>query len=98
MHENERIETKLEPSPMTNIESLYEIKSAVRDLQRYASSKDEFVSKRAQIKYQKLLDQFFRENESFVTSQQRQSCLYDACYFLILMDEVVEKYYLELAE
>lgn len=48
------------------------------------------------VKYQKLLDRFFRENEKFVKPQQRQSCLHDPCYFLILMDEVVEKYYLEV--
>ncbi len=82
---------------MTNIESIYEIKSAVLDLRRYSSSNSEYVSNKVKVKYRKLLDRFFRENESFVTPQQRQSCLHDADYFLILMDEVVEKSYLELA-
>jgi len=81
---------------MTLIESIYEIKSAVLALQRYASSKDEFVSKRAQIKYVELLDRFFSENENFVKPQQRQSCLHDPGYFLSLIDEAIEKYYLEV--
>jgi hypothetical protein len=83
---------------MTNIESIYEIKSAVLDLQRYASSNSEYVSNKVKAKYQKLLDRFVRENESFVTPQQRKSCLHDAGYFFILMDEAVENYYLEVGE
>jgi len=82
---------------MTNIESIYEIKTAVLDLRRYASSNNEYVSNKVKVKYQKLLDRFFRENESLVTPQQRRSCLYDVGYFLILMDEAVEQYYLESA-
>ena len=80
---------------MTPIESIYEIKAAVLALQRYLSSKDGFVPKRAEVKYVELLDRFFRENESFVKPQQRQFCLHDPGYFLSLMDEAVEQYYLE---
>lgn len=54
---------------MTNIESIYEIKSAALNLRRYASSNNEYVSDTVMVKYQKLLDRFFRENESFVTRQ-----------------------------
>jgi len=50
---------------MTPIESIYEIQSAVLDLQRY-SSKDAVVSKKVQIKYAELIDRFFRENVNFV--------------------------------
>lgn len=53
---------------MTNIESIYEIKSAALNLRRYASSNNEYVSDTVKAKYQKLLDRF-RENESFVTRQ-----------------------------
>ena len=80
---------------MTPIESIYEIKSAVLALQRYLSS-NEFVSKRALTKYVELLDRFFRENENFVKPHQRKLCLHDPGYFLCLMDEAVEKYYLEM--
>ena len=37
---------------MTPIESIYEIKSAVIDLQKYLCSKDRGVSKYAQTKYE----------------------------------------------
>ena len=80
---------------MTPIESIYEIKSALLALQRYLSS-NEFVSKRAQTKYVELVDRFFRENDKLVNPQQRQLCLHDPGYFLGLMDEAVEKYYLEV--
>lgn len=80
---------------MTPIESIYEIKSAIPALQGHLSL-NEFVSKRAQIKYEQLLDRFFRENENFVKPQQRQFCLHDPSYFMSLMDEAVEKYYLDV--
>jgi adenosine deaminase len=47
---------------MTPIESIYEIQSAVLDLQRYLNSKDKVVSYRAQERYEQSVDRFFREN------------------------------------
>jgi hypothetical protein len=81
---------------MTAIESIYEIKEAVLDLQRYLLSKVAVVSKKAQIKYEQLVDRFFRENKSVVESQQRHSCLDDLDYFLNLMESTKEYYYFEL--
>ena len=69
---------------MTLIESIYEIQSAVLDLQRYPS-KDAVVSKKVQVKYAELIDRFFRENVSLVEPQQRDCCLNDPGYFLSLM-------------
>jgi hypothetical protein len=83
---------------MTPIESIYEIKSAVIDLQRYLCSKDKVVSKRAQIKYELWVDRFFRENKSFIKPEQRFSCLQDQDCFMNLMDDAVEHYYLEVGE
>jgi hypothetical protein len=83
---------------MTLIESIYEIKSAVLDLARYTPSKDAIVKKKVQEKYLKLIDMFFRENESLVKPEQRYSCLQDMNYFVRLMDEAVEHYYLEVEE
>jgi Mg2+ and Co2+ transporter CorA len=75
---------------MTPIESIYEIKSAVIDLQKYLCSKNRVVSKYAQTKYEPWVDRFFRENEKGVKPEQRQSCLRDLDYFLKLMDDTVE--------
>ena len=47
---------------MTPIESIYEIQSAVLDLQRYLNAKDKVVSYRAQERYEQSVDRFFREN------------------------------------
>jgi len=82
---------------MTPIESIYEVKAVVIDLQRY-SSRDTVVSKKVQIKYVELIDRFFRENVNFVEPQQRDCCLNDLGYFLSLMEETVEHYYLEVEE
>jgi hypothetical protein len=82
---------------MNAIESIFEIKAAVLDLQRY-SSKDTIVSKKVQIKYAELIDRFFRENVNLVKPQQRDCCLNDPGYFLSLMEETVEHYYLEVEE
>jgi hypothetical protein len=57
---------------MTPTESIYEIQSAILDLQRYLHSKDAVVSKRAQMKYEQWVDRFFRENKSFIKPEQRQ--------------------------
>ncbi|MGD0022694.1 MAG: hypothetical protein ABSC54_10375 [Smithellaceae bacterium] len=80
---------------MTAIESIYEIKGAVLDLQRYLLSKDAVVTKRAQTKYRQLVDRFCRENESLVAPQLRHSCLDDLDCFLNLMESTTEYYYLE---
>ena len=77
---------------MTPIESIYEIKAAVLDLQKYLLSKDPVVSKKAWIKYEQLVERFFRENASFASNQKRQTCLNDINYFLSLMEEAVEHY------
>jgi hypothetical protein len=73
----------------------YEIKAAVLDLSRFAS-KDAGFYKKVQVKYVQLIDRFFRENESFIEPQQRQSCLHDPCHFLSLMELAVERYYFEV--
>ena len=83
---------------MTAIESIYEMKSAVLDLQRYLLFKDEVVSKKAQIRYLKLVYRFFRENRNYVKPEQRWYCLHDPDCFLGLMESAVEHYYLETAE
>jgi hypothetical protein len=80
---------------MTAIESIYEIKEAVLDLQRYLLSKVAVVSKKAQIKYEQLVDRFCRENENLVAPQLRHSCLDDLDYFLNLMESTKEYYYFE---
>jgi hypothetical protein len=80
---------------MTPIESIYEIKAAVLDLQKYLASKDAAVTKKAKIKYLQLIDRFFRESGSIITPQQRDSCVHDLDYFLHLMESSVEHYYTE---
>lgn len=77
---------------MTPVESIDEIKSSVIELQEYLCSKDRVVSKRAQIKYEPLVDRFFRENSSFIKPEQRFPCLQDTDYFLKLMDSAIEHY------
>ena len=81
---------------MTPIESIYEIKAAVLDLQKYLRFKDPIVSKKARIKYEQLVDVFFRDNKGSETTKQRQECLNDQGFFMKLMDEAVEYYYLNL--
>jgi hypothetical protein len=83
---------------MTPIESIFEIKSAVLDLFRYTPSYDAVVKKKIQEKYLKLIDRFFRENESLVKPEQRYPCLQDMDYFVKLMDEAIEHYYLEVKD
>jgi len=82
---------------MTPIESIYEIQSAVNDLQRYLIDKSPVVSQRAQERYEKWVDRFFRENKDIVKHEQRQSCLHDPASFLELLDTTLEYYY-ELVE
>jgi hypothetical protein len=83
---------------MTHIESIFEIKSAVLELARYTPSKDAIVKKKVQKKYLKLIDRFFSENEKFVKPEQRYKCLQNMDYFMGLMDEAVDHYYLEVEE
>jgi len=77
---------------MTPIESIYEIKEAFIDLQKYLNSKDRVVSKRSQMRYEQLVDRFFRENKYFVKPEQRFPCLHDPVCFLKLMDSAMEYY------
>jgi hypothetical protein len=51
---------------MTPIESIYEIQSAILDLQMYLQSNDKVVSYRAQERYEQWVDRFFRDNKSFM--------------------------------
>ena len=83
---------------MTPIDSIYEIRSAVLDLQRYLQSKDKVVSYRAQERYKQWVDRFFRENVNVVEPEKRDCCLNDPGYFLSLMEETIEHYYLEVEE
>jgi hypothetical protein len=50
------------------------------------------------MKYKQWVDRFFRENVNVVEPQQREACLNDPGYFLSLMEETVEHYYLEVEE
>jgi hypothetical protein len=77
---------------MTPIESIYEIQSAVLDLQRYLQSKDKVVIVRARERYNRLVDRFFRENVNIVESEKRNTCLHDVDYFLKLLESTVEYY------
>jgi hypothetical protein len=83
---------------MTPIESIFEIKSAVSALARYTSSRDAVVLKKVQVQYLRLIDRFFRENQNYIKPEQREACLRDQNYFMNLMDEAVEHYYLEVGE
>jgi hypothetical protein len=77
---------------MTPIESIYEIQSAVLDLQRYLCSKDKVVFTRAQMKYEQWVDRFFRENVNLLEPEKRNICLYDFNYFLKLLESTIEYY------
>jgi len=81
---------------MTPIESIYEIQSAVLDLQRYLQSKDKVVFYRAQERYEQWVDRFFRENVNVIEPEKRRSlhilCLHDFDYFLKLLESTVEYY------
>jgi hypothetical protein len=77
---------------MTPIESIYEIRSAVLDLQRHLIAKKPVVYHRAYERYEKLVDRFFRESVNFVEPERRITCLDDVDYFLSLLEETVELY------
>jgi hypothetical protein len=78
---------------MTPIESIYEIRSAVLNLQRHLIAKKPVVYHRAYERYEKLVDRFFREHINYVKPEQRIQCLDDSNYFLELMDDTIEYYY-----
>jgi Mg2+ and Co2+ transporter CorA len=77
---------------MAPIESIYEIQSAVLDLQRSLHSKDAVVSKLAQLKYEQWVDSFFRENINGIEPEKRNICLHDFDYFLKLLESTIEYY------
>ena len=81
---------------MTPIESIYEIKSAALDLQKYLTGKKTIVYHRAYDRYEKLVDRFFRENDKVVEDEKRRSlrilCLQDVDYFLKLLEFTMEYY------
>jgi hypothetical protein len=81
---------------MTPIESIYEIQSAVKNLNRYLQSKDKVVSYRAQERYAQWVDRFFRENVNAIEPEKRRNlrilCLQDVDYFLKLMESTAEYY------
>lgn len=78
---------------MTPLESIFEIRSSVLDLQAYLHSKDSLVVKKARSKYVHLVDRFFREHGRVVNSGQRSECLNDHTYFLTTLEIVESKYY-----
>jgi hypothetical protein len=78
---------------MTPIESIYEIRSDVLDLQKYLNVKRSVVYGRAYERYEKLVKRFFKENVNVVESEKRNICLDDVDYFLKLLEETVEHYY-----
>ena len=81
---------------MTPIESIYEIEEAVLYLQKYLRSKDRVVPKRAQMKYEQLIDRFFREHVNLVEQGKRRSlrfdCMQDVNSFLRLLETAKEQY------
>ena len=77
---------------MTPIESIYEIKAAVLDLQRYLQSKDKVVSYRAQKRYEQWVERFFRENVNLLEPEKRSIFLHDFDYFLKLLGSTIEYY------
>jgi len=78
---------------MTPIESIYEIKAAVLNLQRHLIAKKPVVYHRAYERYEQWVDRFFRENRNYVKPEQKIQCLDDSNYFLELMDDTIEDYY-----
>jgi polynucleotide 5'-kinase involved in rRNA processing len=81
---------------MTPIESIYEIQSAIKYLQRYLKHKDVSVSFRAQERYKSWVERFFRENVNVVEPEKRRNlrilCLQDVDCFLNLLESTVEYY------
>jgi len=78
---------------MTPIESIYEIRSDVLDLQKYLSGKKTIVYYRAYERYEKLVNRFFRENVNIVESEKRNICMDNVDYFLKLLESTVDDYH-----
>jgi len=81
---------------MTPIESIYEREEAALYLLKYLRCKDRVVPKRAQMKYEQLVDRFFREHVNLVEQGKRRSlrlnCLQDVNFFLKLLESAKEQY------
>lgn len=77
---------------MRPIESIYEIKYAVLDLQRYLKDKSPVVSYRAQRRYEQWVERFFKENVNVIEAERRNICLQNVDYFLKLLESTVEYY------
>jgi len=81
---------------LTPIESIYEIEAAALYLLKYLRFKDRVVPKRAQMKYEQLIDRFFREHVNLVEQGKRRSlrfdCMQDVNYFLKLLESAKEQY------
>ena len=80
---------------MANLDSIFEIKAAVIDLEKYLRSKDSIVSKKAQRKYERLVGRFFEENEEYLAPQQKVGCVRDMGYFLSLLESAIDQCYFE---
>ena len=78
---------------MTPIEAIYEIEADLHDLHPYLHSKSALVSKRAQGKYEQLVDRYFREHGLIVNPEQRSDCLHDDELFLSLLESTRKSYY-----
>ena len=79
---------------MTPIESIYEIRSDVHDLQKYLIVKRSVVYGRAYERYEKLVNRFFRENVNVIEVEKRSICFNDVDYFLELLESTVDNYQL----
>jgi len=79
---------------MTHVNSMNEIKTAVLELQKDIWSNDTVASWKAQIRYEKLVDRFFIENENLLAPPQKKVCIHDMGYFLSLIESAIE-YYIE---
>lgn len=80
---------------MTSIESIYEIEVDLHDLQPYLHSKSAWVARRAQGKYEQLVDKYYREHGRIVNPEKRSACLHDDTYFLSLLESTRQSYYFD---
>ena len=80
---------------MTPIESIYEIEADLHDLQPYLHSKSVWAARRAQGKYEHLVDRYFREHCRIVNPEQRSACLHDDTYLLSLLESARQSYYFD---
>jgi hypothetical protein len=77
---------------MTPIESIYEIKEAVIDLQKCLNSRNRVVSIRSQMRCEQLVDRFFMENINVAEIERHNMCLHDPDYFFKLLETTAEYY------